>query len=232
MKTLKSYLTIQKLQSLASKGRLPSLKSGRYYLHQINTIALVTLVSTIAATAQQTGRKAEHISSLVLEAVGEGGTVDLGVIQSHHATLFAFLDPECPLCQNYSLTLNKLYAEYTSADIPFYGIIPGEFTTREKVRAYMKKYDISFPVLLDPDYRLTEVMSATVTPEVVLVSGSEERLYQGAIDNWAYQLGKKRQVITEHYLQDALEAVRMGKAIPVGSTDAIGCFIHSEVDEK
>jgi hypothetical protein len=51
-------------------------------------------------------------------------------------------------------------------------------------------------------------------------------IYQGRIDNWAYELGKKRKVITEYNLKDALTSVLLNKPISVSKTKAVGCYIE------
>jgi hypothetical protein len=72
----------------------------------------------------------------------------------------------------------------------------------------------------------TMKFGVTITPEVVVADASGQVLYQGAIDNWFYELGRYRQFITEHYLTDALDAIAAGKPVPVTRTEAVGCLIQ------
>jgi hypothetical protein len=51
-------------------------------------------------------------------------------------------------------------------------------------------------------------------------------VYSGAIDNWAVDLGQKRQVITEFYVRDVLQALIHQQTIPYAKTQAIGCFLE------
>jgi hypothetical protein len=51
-------------------------------------------------------------------------------------------------------------------------------------------------------------------------------LYQGRIDNWAYELAKKRRVITEHNLRDALNSIVHNQPIKITKTKAVGCYIE------
>lgn len=62
---------------------------------------------------------------------------------------------------------------------------------------------------------LAKYLKATTTPEVFVLNNKGEVVYSGAIDNWAIDLGEKRQVITEFYLKDALNALLQNKKIAV-----------------
>ena len=156
----------------------------------------------------------------------EGTTVALNSLPGESTAAFYFLSPECPLCENYSLTINQLREKYPNEEIVFYGVFPGKFFSEEEIQAYMDKFKVQVTVLLDPEYKLRDLFKATVTPEVFLTSGTGELLYKGSIDNWIPALGKKRTIITRHYLDDALASTLAGKPIEVTETKAIGCFIE------
>jgi hypothetical protein len=106
------------------------------------------------------------------------------------------------------------------------GVIPGNDFRPEEVRSFKKKYRISFPVYMDKQGKLAGYFKAQITPEVFVIDNSEQLRYTGRIDNWAYELGKKRSVITAHDLKDALSALVINKPIRVTKTKAIGCFIE------
>jgi peroxiredoxin len=142
------------------------------------------------------------------------------------ATVVLMISPECPLCQSYSRTLNQLHATYANKGVQFYGIVPGKSFTAQDVDVYMKKYQITFPILFDPNMNFTRASKATKTPEVLLYDQALNLRYMGRIDNWAVSLGKKRTVITEHNLRDAIEAILSNKSILVIKTEAIGCYIE------
>ena len=46
------------------------------------------------------------------------------------------------------------------------------------------------------------------------------------MDNWLGELGRRRQVITEFYLKDAIESYLNEEEIKIKKTKAIGCFIE------
>ncbi|MFA6262235.1 MAG: redoxin family protein [Bacteroidia bacterium] len=139
--------------------------------------------------------------------------------------VLVFLSPECPLCQNYTLTLNKLQDQF-SPQVTFIGIVPGIYFTNHSIRNFKQAYGVQFEIYRDPDKELTKRLGATVTPEVVVLNKEGRVLYQGRIDNWAYEVSRKRKLITQHDLQDALYALLNNKKVAIKKTKAIGCFIE------
>lgn len=131
-----------------------------------------------------------------------------------------FLSPECPLCQNYTRTLNQLKGAAVV------GIVPGRSYTREDLAHFRDKYQVLFPLLTDIPNALGNYFKATTTPEVWLLDASRRVIYHGAIDNWAISLGKTRSHVTAHYLADAIHAYEAGKSVSVPETTPVGCFIN------
>ena len=140
-------------------------------------------------------------------------------------TLFVFLSPECPLCQNYSGVLNNLYKQYTG-HVQMYGIIPGKAYSSEEIKKFKQEYDIQFPLLIDYDKRLTAYLHAVVTPQVILLNNKCRLLYKGAIDDWAVSLGKQRVKTTQNFLHDALQQSLSNETVLVKRTKAVGCRIN------
>ena len=156
----------------------------------------------------------------------KGASVSLHKYVGKSATVFIFISPECPLCQSYTLTLNKLLATYQNDSIRFIGIVPGTDFSAEQVVAFQRKYKTNLLLLRDPLNKLTHLLKASITPEVFMVTKQQQVIYQGRIDNWAYEVGRKRTVITEHDLRDAIEAFKQYQPIKKPKTKAIGCFIE------
>jgi thiol-disulfide isomerase/thioredoxin len=138
-----------------------------------------------------------------------------------------FMSPECPLCQSYSLTIRNLAATYQKVGIKFYAIIPGKTYSKKEIIAFKHKYklhDLAFYV--DPNFDLARFAQASITPEVAVYTPAGEKVYQGRIDNWAYELSKKRKVITEFDLANVLEKLYLSQQVKPYKTRAIGCFIN------
>ena len=127
-------------------------------------------------------------------------------LKNNKASVFVFLAPDCPQSQSYTLTLNELHAKFGSAGVAFYGVVAGDKYDRKEIDGFITQFRIGLPIVLDPEAHLAKYLGATVTPEVFVVNSVGTSVYQGAIDNWAPELGQHRTVITEHYLLDALNS--------------------------
>lgn len=145
--------------------------------------------------------------------------------QSSGYSLFIFLSPECPLCQNYSKSLNQLQEQY-GGRIAFYGIIPGATYPTVEIDSFRQKYKISYRLWVDRSLRLSHYLLASATPEVIFLGPSQQLIYKGAIDNWYKALGKSSTRPTEHYLQDAIEHALKKEPSPIKRTTPVGCLIN------
>jgi hypothetical protein len=148
------------------------------------------------------------------------------LLTRHRASAFVFLAPDCPLSQSYTRTLNNLYDQFSSRSIGFYGVFSGHAFGKAEVEEFVHHYGLKFPTPADPDFRIADFLEATKTPEVFVLDAHAKIIYKGAIDNWAPALGQHREVITEHYLVDALTALLENKPVRVKQTEAVGCFIE------
>lgn len=156
----------------------------------------------------------------------DGKKVYLGSVSANKATVIIFLSPECPLCQSYTLTVNNLIKDYSSQKIDFVGVVPGKDDAVADIKKYIRSYKASIRVLRDEDNKLVKYLGASITPEAFVIDKNGKIVYSGRIDNWAYELGKKRKIITEHNLKDAIESVLHNQSVKVTKTRAVGCFIE------
>jgi len=139
--------------------------------------------------------------------------------------VIVFLSPECPLCRNYTLTLNQLRARYEGRVI-FTGIIPGKAYTADDVKDFARKYKITFPVYIDSGKIVSSALQATVTPEVFLLRGENKIYYHGAIDNWLKELGMQSARPTKYYLRDAIDETLQHIPVRISFNKPVGCLIN------
>ena len=102
---------------------------------------------------------------------------------------------------------------------------PGDSFKEMQKRAEDKGF--TFPYLLDDGQEVYPKYGATKTPHVYLLQKNTEQVpivkYIGAIDNNT----RNPNEVTQHYLEDAVNALLKGKAIDVKETKAIGCSIKA-----
>src|SRR5581483_4259354 len=118
--------------------------------------------------------------------------------------VYVFLSPECPLCQNYTRTLNQLEKQY-AGKVTLLGVVPGKTVKPADIAAFRTKYHIGFSLEADSDLHVAHSMHATTTPEAILLAPDNSIAYQGAIDNWYKSLGRSQNHPTQNYLQDAID---------------------------
>jgi len=140
------------------------------------------------------------------------------------ASVLFFFWQDCPISNGYAPEINRITA--TRTNFAFYVVQVDPELSVSAAREHARKFDLRVPVLLDPQHRLVKFAKATVTPEVVVFRKSGDVLYRGRIDNLYAALGKKRRVVTEHDLLDALDAVAVGKPVKKTETKAVGCLIQ------
>lgn len=138
-------------------------------------------------------------------------------------TAFIFISPECPLCKNYMLTLNELAKKYPQVNVV--GVVPGKSYTLPDIKQFADEYKAVFDIYLDKNKTLTKVLRAKVTPEAFVIDEKGNMRYRGLIDNWQAKLGVKRKVITDHYLDDALNQINT-TSYKYMETAPVGCLIN------
>lgn len=154
-------------------------------------------------------------------------------IQPAEITIAIFMAVDCPITQKYMNTIKEIANQYSNTSTRFVGYFPAGLTKKEST-TFRNEYNIPKTIELKDDtkHEWTEMLNAKVTPEVFVIK-DKQILYRGAIDNWFYELGRYRKVVTAHYLIDAIQA-GLNKVKPsIVETEALGCFIQrSEKPEE
>ncbi|MFY8021188.1 MAG: redoxin domain-containing protein [Bacteroidia bacterium] len=155
----------------------------------------------------------------------DGQKTRIQQFDQYKASVLWFISPDCPLCQNYTLTIKKIQEKY-GKQIRIIGIVSGKQTSIQDIKKFKKEYQIDISVLLDEEMKLCKLLGASITPEVFVFNKKQELVYSGRIDNWAYALGRKRTVITQHELDDVLGKLCHNQEVSYFKTKAVGCFIE------
>ena len=152
-----------------------------------------------------------------------GDNIDLPTLWYSEPAIFLFYSVDCPLCRNYTKTINDLSKEFLGK-VNFFMVFSGKHQKVNDINKYIEKYQVKVKILRDPKYHLSEALNANITPEAVLIKDGNI-LYYGGIDDWVIRLGNTKKNAKEHYLKDAIEKTLKGKKIAVKHNKAIGCYI-------
>ncbi len=185
----------------------------------------VIVLAVLSIVGNCTKPPAVHPWSIELESL-DGQSFALAQLARHRASVILFVQPECPFCHTYAHTFLHIDSLLRTKDIALVGVVAGTNFPKPNIEQYRARYQFNFPILLDPDFSLTQALKASITPQVFLLNPKGEKIYHGQIDNWGYEIGKVRARATEFYLLEAVEAFLAGKPQPRDSTQAIGCYIQ------
>jgi thiol-disulfide isomerase/thioredoxin len=163
----------------------------------------------------------KNINHLRVTELKSNNEVEIRKYLNQDLNVLVILGTECPICIKYTRTLAELTKKYP--EVAWVGVF-NRWEDSLAVRTFIQEYSLPFNVVLDQRHDLIRYLDARVTPEVFLLNKKAQILYRGAIDNWFFDLGKRRSVITENYLDDALMAVRARKPVAVKSTKPVGCI--------
>jgi peroxiredoxin len=143
--------------------------------------------------------------------------------------VYVFLSETCPICQSITLELKDLYATYHDKGVEFEGLFPNNKVSTEATRrAFEAKYHIPFLLYPDMEQRMAKKYAATTTPQVFVVRMQDNTvLYSGKVDNSFESLGRRRTVVTRHYLRDALDHILSNKSADPLHTMPVGCYIQT-----
>lgn len=148
------------------------------------------------------------------------------------ATVIIFTLPDCPIANAFAPEINRLVTDYSAKGVSFYLAHVDRDLIAADAHKHAKDFGIKCPVLLDSQHALVKALGATRTPQAFLLDATGKTVYQGRINNLYADYGQRRQVVTQHDLRNALDALLAGKPVPQPVTEAIGCHIQTSSETK
>jgi peroxiredoxin len=159
-----------------------------------------------------------------------GKPVSLSDFGDRKLVVIAFLGTECPLAKLYGPRLSELQQRFTE-DLVILGVNANTQDSMTELAAYVRRYELNFPVLKDVGNRVADAMRAERTPEVFLLDQQRVVRYHGRIDD-QYGVGYSRDRKYRSDLEVAIEELLQGRQVSIPETDIVGCYIGrvSEVE--
>ncbi|GCC50990.1 thioredoxin family protein [Chryseotalea sanaruensis] len=158
----------------------------------------------------------------------DGKMISLADFKSAKGAIVIFDCNTCPYSQKYNDRIIALAKKYSST-FPVVAInsnspevSPGD--SFEEMVKYAKTKGYTFPYLFDETQEVAHNYGATNTPHVYVLKkeGATFKVaYIGAIDNNT----KDAAAADKKYVEEAVDALIAGKAVPTDKTKAIGCTI-------
>lgn len=151
----------------------------------------------------------------------DGKTTSIARTCENGGAAFVFLSVACPLAKRYTQRLNRFHEEYASQGIKLIGVFSNAEDTADSVAEHIETTKFPFPVVKDRYGQLARRLSGEMTPQVILLDDTLQVQYRGAIDD-----NRIENLVKNHYLTDAVDALLHDETIPVSTTTTIGCTIH------
>ncbi len=194
-------------------------------------LLVIPALIVCALRAEPAAPAVAKIADFTLQDVQTDKPVSLGDLKAKKAVVVVFIGTECPINNAYMPRLAEMAKTYADKGVAFLGVNSNCNDTPPRIAGHAKKYDLPFPVLRDPANVVADRFGAKRTPEVFLLDGSRNVVYQGRIDD-QYGVGYKRAAPTRRDLAEAIDEVLAGKPVSQPSTTAAGCFIERVVKPK
>lgn len=163
------------------------------------------------------------LGGLAVAAAGEAPT-ECG--EGQKAAVVFFVLEDCPVSNALVPEMERTVKEYTAKGVKFtYAYINPKLKAVAK-ETHIKEYGLTAPAVIDRGHEIVKKAGATVTPEAAVFRKGGELAYCGRINNLYVGFGQKRQVVNEHDLRVALDAVLAGdEVVPKAKAKAVGCYI-------
>ncbi|OQP60698.1 hypothetical protein A3860_32380 [Niastella vici] len=136
------------------------------------------------------------------------------------ATVYLFLQSQCPCIYNHKETFGSLIKTYQSK-VSFTAVFTGRKETDKDMQQLISDLGWRLPYKKDKDHTLLRQLKPRVSTDCVLVDAKGKVLYVGAIDDGPLNMG----AVKNFYLKDALEAYVNDRPVRVSSAKGIGCTL-------
>ncbi len=198
----------------------------------LKSLLLLVAVFTLTAFTNEGGGHGYHIGDIATDFELEninGEMVSLADYTDAEGFIVIFTCNTCPYAVAYEDRIIELDQKYAAKGYPVIAIMPnntdvkpGDSMDNMKKRAASKGF--TFPYLIDKGQKIYPQYGATKTPHVYVLQKTDKgnRVeYIGAIDD-NY---KDASMVNTKYVENAVDALLDGKAVPETKTRAIGCSI-------
>ena len=152
--------------------------------------------------------------------------VSLADIKDAKGYIVVFTCNQCPYAIAYEDRIIELHKKYAPLGYPVIAINsndkvrqPGD--SYDNMQKRVKEKSIPYAYLYDETQEIAQTYGATRTPHVFLLDKDRVVRYIGAIDDNSEEASEAK----EKYVENAIDALRAGKEVPVKQTKAIGCGI-------
>ncbi len=133
-----------------------------------------------------------------------------------------WLNQQCPVSLAAVPVMKELRKKYAGKNVVWLGVESTHYRKPVENIQYAKDKELDFPILMDNDGTIGRTYGAKVTPHVFVVQNGK-LVYAGALRSKPAE--DKPEAESRNYLDEALQALLAGKAVPVAETTPWGCSV-------
>lgn len=134
-----------------------------------------------------------------------------------------WLNPECPFVKrHYGAGTMKGLAQKYGDRVAWLGINSTHFMDADDNLAFVRKFELPYPVLSDADGVVGKAYDAKTTPFMVVLDRQGQVAYRGAIDDDPY--GDKTGS-SLNYVARAIDQLLAGEPVAVAEVKSYGCSV-------
>jgi cytochrome oxidase Cu insertion factor (SCO1/SenC/PrrC family) len=158
----------------------------------------------------------------------DGKPITLAAAAGKKGTLVLFICNHCPWVKAWQ---TRIAAVGNAARTQGIGVVainsndPGVYPedSYDAMKRRARQVGYKFAYVVDETSDMARAFGASHTPEAFLFDASGKLVYHGAVDDNAHD----EKSVENHWLQDAVTALKNGKPIAVAETKSIGCGIKA-----
>lgn len=182
-------------------------------------------ITNVAPTADEPAHSTSFPGFRLSDSAGQ--EVAFSDFKDKKAIAIIFVGTECPLVNLYVSRLANLQRELGPRGLQILAINSNSQDAASAIKKHADERRLPFPVLIDPEQKVADLLKAVRTPEAFLLDPTGAVRYHGRIDD-QYAVGTDRRAPQRHDLKEAILDVLAGKAVRVKETEVYGCFIGRE----
>ena len=195
------------------------------------TSALLATFISFAISGDSKAPLGAHLAELVLPEAVTGKPWNLATeMRGAKATVLAFIDSACPVCQNHLAGLNRLKADFAEKGLKVVGVYSHPGDTIAEVADHARKMKLAFPALRDEGGKWAQRLAVDRIPCVLVLDQGLIVRYRGRIDD-QYAPGVARAKPTRRDLREAVEEVLGNKAVSTPWTETLGCLLSNRTNK-
>jgi hypothetical protein len=137
-----------------------------------------------------------------------------------------FIGLDCPIANFFLPEWERINKDYAQKGFDFICVHELADVTKTAALKHQTDYQITAPVILDPERKLMKLTGVKVLSEVAVLDEAGHLLYRGRLNDQYIGPGKKRLAPTVHDLRNALSDIERQGFATQSRTTAVGCYLE------